>query len=120
MSKDCFGRRTRHVCGGLGAWVKSKPSVESNIVGLKRLRAGCSATLLAHRTIHGPALDLVIDNQYYVGINYPLDQGTQRVHASWLTMEMSTGDASTGAANQLIDNWKNDAEELDAWIAENL
>ena len=68
----------------------------------------------------GSALNLVIDDQYYIGINYPLEHGTQRVHASWLIMEMSTGDASTGAANQLIDNWKNDAEELDAWISDNL
>ena len=68
----------------------------------------------------GSALDLVIANQYYIGINLPMDQGTRRVHASWLTMEMSTGDASDGAANQLIDNWNADAEELDDWIDENL
>ena len=61
-----------------------------------------------------------VDDQYYVGINYPISTGTRRIHASWLTMEMSTGDASTGASNQLIKNWKKDAEDLDAWISENL
>ena len=68
----------------------------------------------------GTRLDLTIDDQYYVGINYPISAGTRGIHASWLTMEMSTGDASTGASNQLIKNWKKDAEDLDAWISENL
>jgi len=68
----------------------------------------------------GTRLNLVISDQYYIGINYPLSDGTRRVHASWINMRMSTGDASTGAANQLIDNWKKDAEDLDVWIDENL
>jgi len=68
----------------------------------------------------GSRMDLVISDQYYIGINFPLDDGTRRVHASWLSMEMSTGDASSGAADQLIDNWKKDAEDLDAWIDDNL
>ncbi|MEC7946218.1 MAG: hypothetical protein VX265_01545 [Myxococcota bacterium] len=68
----------------------------------------------------GSRLSLRIGDQYYIGVNLPMSGGTRRVHASWLTMQMSTGDASTGAANQLIDNWKKDAESLDAWIAENL
>jgi len=68
----------------------------------------------------GSKLDLRISDQYYIGVNFPLANGTRRVHASWLTMSMSTGDASEGAANQLIDNWQNDAENLDAWIDENL
>jgi hypothetical protein len=33
-------------------------------------------------------------------------------------MELSTGDASEGAANQLISNWKKDAESLDEWISD--
>lgn len=68
----------------------------------------------------GTKLDLVIGDQYYIGVNLPAGQGTTRVHASWLTMEMSTGDASEGAANTLINNWAGDAEDLDAWISENL
>ena len=68
----------------------------------------------------GSKLDLVISDQYYIGVNFPLSSGTRRVHASWLTMTMSTGDASEGAANQLIDSWQTDAEELDVWIDENL
>jgi len=68
----------------------------------------------------GTRLDLSIDDQYYVGINFPVASGTRRVHASWLTMEMSTGDASTGASNQLIKNWQKDADELDAWMDANL
>ncbi len=68
----------------------------------------------------GSKLDLVISDQYYIGVNFPLSSGTRRVHASWLTMSMSTGDASEGAANQLIDSWQSDAEGLDAWIDENL
>jgi len=72
-------------------------------------------------TSTGTRLDLTIDDQYYVGVNFPISNGgTRRVHASWLTMEMSTGDASTGASNQLIKNWQNDADELDAWIDDNL
>ena len=68
----------------------------------------------------GSKLNLVIDDQYYVGANFGIKGGTRRVHASWLTMQMSTGDASKGAANQLLSNWKKDAEDLDAWIDENL
>ncbi|MEE2752171.1 MAG: hypothetical protein VX519_12135 [Myxococcota bacterium] len=68
----------------------------------------------------GTRMNLVISDQYYIGINFPLPDGTRRVHASWINMRMSTGDASTGAANQLIDNWKKDAEDLDVWIDENL
>lgn len=68
----------------------------------------------------GTRLDLSIADQYYVGINFPMASGTRRVHASWLTMQMSTGDASTGASNQLIKNWQKDADELDAWIDANL
>ncbi len=68
----------------------------------------------------GTRLGLKIQDQVYVGINYPLDRGTRRVHASWLTMEMTTGDASTGASNQLIKNWEKDADELDSWIDDNL
>ncbi len=68
----------------------------------------------------GSKLDLKIQDQYYIGINYPKSGGTRRVHASWIQMEMSTGDASSGAANQLIKNWKKDAEDLDAWIDDNL
>ena len=68
----------------------------------------------------GSALDLEISDQYYIGVNFPLDDGTRRVHASWLNMSMSTGDASSLAANNLINNWKKDAEDLDAWIDENL
>lgn len=68
----------------------------------------------------GSKLDLVIDDQYYVGANFPMSGGTRRVHASWLTMQTSTGDTSKGAANQLLKNWKQDAEDLDAWIDENL
>ena len=68
----------------------------------------------------GTRLGLTIDDQYYVGINFPDGNGTRRVHASWLTMEMSTGDASTGASKQLIKNWKKDASDLDGWIRENL
>ena len=68
----------------------------------------------------GTKLNLVIDDQYYIGANFPMAGGTRRVHASWLTMQMSTGDASKTAANQLIKNWKKDAEDLDLWIDENL
>ena len=68
----------------------------------------------------GTRLGLKIQDQFYVGINFPLEQGTRRVHASWLTMEMTTGDASTGASNQLINNWEKDADELDQWIDDNL
>ena len=68
----------------------------------------------------GTRLGLTIDDQYYVGINFPAGNGTRRVHASWLTMEMATGDASSGASKQLIKNWKKDASDLDGWIAENL
>ena len=68
----------------------------------------------------GTRLGLTIDDQYYIGVNFPISTGSRRVHASWLTMEMSTGDASTGASNQLIKNWQKDAEELDTWIDENL
>ena len=42
------------------------------------------------------------------------------MHASWLKMEMSTGDATESGAKQLIRNWEKDAEDLDAWIDENL
>ena len=68
----------------------------------------------------GSRLDLRISDQYYIGVNLPMSGGTRRVHASWLTMQMSTGDASNGAADQLISNWKKDSENLDAWIDENL
>lgn len=68
----------------------------------------------------GTRLDLTIDDQYYVGVNFPDGNGSRRIHASWLTMEMSTGDASSGASNQLIKNWKKDADDLDAWIGQNL
>lgn len=67
----------------------------------------------------GSSLGLVIHNQYYVGATMPTDTGALRIHASWLSMELSTGDASDGAANQLISNWKKDADSLDAWIEEN-
>ena len=66
----------------------------------------------------GSKLDLRIQDKYYIGVNFADSDGTARIHASWLTMEMSTGDASEGAANQLINNWKNDAESLDEWISE--
>lgn len=66
----------------------------------------------------GTKLDLRIQDQYYIGVNMADAEGTGRIHASWLTMEMSTGDASEGAANQLINNWKNDADSLDEWISE--
>ena len=68
----------------------------------------------------GTRLGLSIDDQYYIGINFPDGDGTRRIHGSWLTMEMVTGDASTGASKQLIKNWKKDAEDLDAWISANL
>ena len=68
----------------------------------------------------GSKLDLVIDNQYYIGINFPESTGTQRIHASWIRMESSLGDGSESAAQQLIRNWQKDAEELDLWITENL
>lgn len=67
----------------------------------------------------GSKLDLVIQDQYYIGVTMADSSGSARVHASWLNMKMSTGDASEGAANQLISNWKNDAESLDTWISEN-
>lgn len=68
----------------------------------------------------GDTLGLVIEDQYYIGVNFPMSSGTQRVHASWLKMTTNTGDFSEGAANQLIDNWKKDSESLDLWISENL
>ena len=68
----------------------------------------------------GSALDLRIQDQYYIGINYKGGSGTRRVHASWLQMEMSTGDATEGGANQLIKSWEKDAEDLDAWMDDNL
>ena len=67
----------------------------------------------------GSSLGLVIHNQYYIGATMPTASGALRIHASWLSMELSTGDASDGAANQLISNWKKDAESLDTWIEEN-
>jgi hypothetical protein len=66
----------------------------------------------------GSSLGLVIHNQYYIGATMPTEEGAIRMHASWLRMELSTGDASDGAANQLISNWKKDAESLDEWILE--
>ena len=66
----------------------------------------------------GTSLGLVIHNQYYIGVTMPTANGSYRLHASWLRMELSTGDASDGAANQLISNWKKDAEDLDVWISE--
>ena len=68
----------------------------------------------------GSKLDLVIDNQYYLGVNFPKSTGTQRLHASWVRMESSLGDGSESAAQQLIRNWQKDAEELDLWITDNL
>ena len=68
----------------------------------------------------GTKLDLRIDNQYYIGINYTQGNGTQRIHASWINMTLSTGDATDSAAQQVIRGWKNDAESLDLWIEENL
>ena len=65
-------------------------------------------------------MDLVIDNQYYIGINFPQNTGMQRLHASWIRMESSLGDSSESAAQQLIRNWQKDAEELDLWISDNL
>lgn len=67
----------------------------------------------------GSSLGLVIQNQYYIGATMATSSGALRIHASWLSMELSTGDASDGAANQLISNWKKDAESLDIWIEEN-
>jgi hypothetical protein len=66
----------------------------------------------------GSSLGLVIHNQYYIGATMPTEEGAVRMHASWLRMELSTGDASEGAANQLISNWKKDAESLDEWISD--
>ena len=68
----------------------------------------------------GTKLDLKIENQYYIGVNYAQPNGTQRIHASWINMTLSTGDASDSAAQQVIRGWKNDAESLDLWISENL
>jgi hypothetical protein len=68
----------------------------------------------------GTKLDLRVDNQYYIGVNYANSNGTQRIHASWINMTLSTGDASDSAAQQVIRGWKNDAEGLDLWIDENL
>ena len=68
----------------------------------------------------GTKLDLRIDNQYYIGVNYTQGSGTQRIHASWINMTLSTGDATDSAAQQVIRGWKNDAESLDLWIEENL
>ena len=68
----------------------------------------------------GTKLDLRIQDQYYIGINYPSGGGTRRVHASWLKMEISTGDYTENGAKQMIRNWEKDADELDAWIDENL
>jgi len=68
----------------------------------------------------GTKLDLRIDNQYYIGINYTQGSATQRIHASWINMTLSTGDATDSAAQQVIRGWKNDAESLDLWIEENL
>ena len=68
----------------------------------------------------GTKLDLQIDNQYYIGINYASDIGTLRIHGSWINMTLSTGDASDSAAQQVIRGWKNDAENLDLWISENI
>ena len=68
----------------------------------------------------GTKLDLRIDNQYYIGINYTQGNGTQRIHASWINMTLSTGDATDSATQQVIRGWKNDAESLDLWIEENL
>ena len=76
--------------------------------------------MVAHRTFTGTKLDLRIDNQYYIGINYTQSSGTQRIHASWINMTLSTGDATDSAAQQVIRGWKNDAESLDLWIEENL
>ena len=39
-----------------------------------------------------------IDNQYYIGINYTQGSGTQRIHASWINMTLSTGDATDSAS----------------------
>lgn len=66
----------------------------------------------------GTRLDLRIQDQYYIGVTKSNGNGSDRVHASWINMKMSTGDASEGAANQLITSWKNDAESLDLWIEE--
>ena len=68
---------------------------------------------------YGTSLGLVIHNQYYIGATMPTESGALRLHASWINMELSTGDASGGAANQLLSNWRKDAESLDAWISEN-
>jgi hypothetical protein len=68
----------------------------------------------------GTKLDLRIQDQYYIGINYKGGSGTRRVHASWLTMEMSTGDQTSNGSKQLIKNWEKDADDLDAWMDENL
>ena len=66
----------------------------------------------------GTSMGLVIHNQFYIGATIPSPNGSIRMHASWLNMELSTGDASDGAAQQLISNWKKDAEALDNWISE--
>lgn len=66
----------------------------------------------------GTSLGLIIHNQYYIGATLPYEDGALRVHASWINMELSTGDASGGAANQLLSSWRNDAESLDAWLSE--
>ena len=68
----------------------------------------------------GTKLDLKIQDQYYIGINYPSNGGTRRVHASWLKMQMSTGDATESGAKQLIRTGKKTPTRLDAWIDENL
>ena len=67
----------------------------------------------------GSNLGLVIHNQFYIGATMPTEDGALRLHASWINMELSTGDASGGAANQLLSSWRKDAESLDAWISEN-
>ena len=54
----------------------------------------------------GSSLGLVIHNQYYVGATMPTDTGALRIHASWLSMELSTGDASDGAAISLFQTGK--------------
>ena len=49
----------------------------------------------------------------------PPTNGAPFAHASWLKMQMSTGDA-TERAPWPIRNWEKDADGFDAWIDENL
>jgi hypothetical protein len=65
----------------------------------------------------GECCDVIMRDQYYVGINIPDEQGTRRIHARWFDINTGIFGAMTGdSGKRAIEGIAADAHLLDAWL----